>query len=209
LKRRPPRLEPRARVVVYCEGKVTEPCYIEDFRREEKSQLVQVIVYPRGESPKTLVETAASEKKEAQRLARRQGDAYLKYDEVWCVFDVDEHPRLPDAIQQACDNGINLAISNPCFELWALLHYREQTAYLERHKAQSLLRQHLPNYHKCLPFEEMHEYYEIAVQRARTLKRRREEAADVGGNPSTGVYRLTEQIRKLGQDAQLSQIRRE
>jgi hypothetical protein len=30
---------------------------------------------------------------------------------VWCVFDVDIHPNLPEAKQQARDNGLSLAIS--------------------------------------------------------------------------------------------------
>ena len=28
----------------------------------------------------------------------------------------------------ARDNGIRVAISNPCFELWLVLHYAQQTA---------------------------------------------------------------------------------
>lgn len=35
-----------------------------------------------------------------------------------------------------------------------------------------------------------------AVQRAEELERRREDVDDPGGNPSTGVHRLTERIRE-------------
>ena len=76
--------------------------------------------------PKTLVERAVAMKREAALEAKRKKDENLKYDQVWCVFDIDEHPFVPEAKQQARDNGIEVAISNPCFELWALLHFRDQ-----------------------------------------------------------------------------------
>jgi hypothetical protein len=54
-------------------------------------------------------------------------------DEVWCVFDVDEHPKLAEARDQANANGIQLAVSNPCFELWLLLHFQEHRAHAGGH----------------------------------------------------------------------------
>jgi hypothetical protein len=36
---------------------------------------------------------------------------------VWCVFDIDEHPVIPEAKDQAPANRIELTISNPYFEL--------------------------------------------------------------------------------------------
>ena len=75
-------------------------------------------ISPGGE-PKALVQRAVEKKKDAERLARSQKDSNLRYDQVWCVFDIDEHRLIPEAKQQAVANGIELAISNPCFELWA------------------------------------------------------------------------------------------
>lgn len=103
-------------------------------------------------SPRLLVERAAAKKREAQRDAKSRRDEFLAYDEVWCVFDVDEHPHLHDARQQARDNGIDLAVSNPCFELWALLHFQDHTAHIERADARRRLKRHLPGYEKALPF---------------------------------------------------------
>jgi len=89
-------------------------------------------------------------------------------------------------------------VSNPCFELWALLHFQDQTAYLVREKVRSLLKKHLPGYRKSLPFDRLRPAYEDAVRRAVHLDRRCEERECPGDNPSTGVYRLTERIRKEG-----------
>jgi hypothetical protein len=198
LSRRRPQREPRLRILILCEGSRTEPGYFRAFRAELRNRLVEIEVDDRGGVPKTLVERTAARKKEAEREARSARDRYLAYDEVWCVFDIDEHPLLPDALQQARDNRIHLAVSNPCFELWALLHFQDQSSYLHRHAVQSRLRHHLPGYDKDLPFARIHPAYDQAVERARELDRRCETAGNPGDNPSTGVHILTELIRLGG-----------
>jgi hypothetical protein len=179
---------------VICEGEVTEPSYFNALRTELRNPLIEIEIEGRGEGPKSLVERAVLRKKESDRYARRERQAQV-YDEIWCVFDVDEHAKLADARQQARDNGIELAVSNPCFELWALLHFQSQTAYLERQAARSRLKTHLPGYDKDLPFARLQAGYEEAVRRAAHLERRCEDRGCPGDNPSTGVHRLTERIR--------------
>ncbi|HVT15348.1 MAG TPA: RloB family protein [Thermoanaerobaculia bacterium] len=197
LRRRKPQREPRHRILIVCEGKRTEPGYFDALRVKFRA-VVDLEVEPGGATPKKLVELALARKKEAKRAARSQRDRFLRYDEVWCVFDTDEHPYLADARQQALTHGIDLAVSNPCFELWALLHFQEQSAYLGRQAARARLKSHLPHYQKALPFEKLDPRYTTAVIRARELDRRCEEAGCPGDNPSTGVYRLTECIRAGG-----------
>jgi hypothetical protein len=195
LKRRRPRREPRPRILIVCEGRRTEPKYFDALRIKFRA-VVEVTVEPAGPTPKPLVERAVKMKEEAERDARAQRDSFLQYDEVWCVFDIDQHPYLPDARQHAQANGISLAISNPCFELCALLHFQEQSGFLNGRTARARLKKHLPRYDKVLPFESLDPHYLIAVTRAQHLDRRCEEAGCPGGNPSTGVYRLTERIRE-------------
>ena len=55
---------------------------------------------------------------------------------IWCVFDFDEHPNLSQAITEAAQSGIDVAVSNPCFELWLVLHLQDQTAYTTRRAVQ-------------------------------------------------------------------------
>jgi hypothetical protein len=45
------------------------------------------------------------------------------------MFDRDEHPNFARAIDLADRHGIKLAMSNPCLELWFILHFEDQTAY--------------------------------------------------------------------------------
>jgi hypothetical protein len=195
LRRRGAVREPKRRFLIVCEGSRTEPLYFRALSREFRNQLVEIEIEGQGQAPKSLVERAAARKKEAEREARSRRDLFLRFDEVWCVFDVDEHLNIAEARQQARDNGIQVAISNPRFELWVLLHFQEQSAFLDRSRACSLLRKHLPGYEKILPFESIKAQYGAAVGRARNLDQRCESAGCPGDNPSTGVYRLTEDIR--------------
>lgn len=198
LSRRRASIEPRRRILVLCEGEETEPAYLAALSAEFRHPLVEIQVEGYGEDPKSLVERAVERKRQAERESRRRRDPGLPFDAIWCVFDVDDHTRLADARQQAQAHGIRLAISNPCFELWALLHFQEQTAFLNREKVRGSLKKHLPEYRKSLQFDRLWPGYEEAVQRAENLDRRCEERGCPGDNPSTGVYVLTERIRTDG-----------
>jgi hypothetical protein len=195
---------------VCCEGEVTEPSYFNALKAELRIRLVHVEVVGgdvSGSNPKTLVDYAVERKEQAERDARGEKDDNLKYDEVWCVFDVDAHEHIPEAKQKAGTNEINLAISNPCFELWLLLHFQDQRAYIERHQAQSACRAHMPLYDKEVPFELVYPHYQSAVQRAVELEHWQETRGCAGENPSTGVHRLTERIMELSRDEQLKKHR--
>jgi RloB-like protein len=194
LRRRHPRLRPRLRLLILCEGRVTEPMYFRDFRIDTRNQLIEIEVVPACGVPKTLVEYAVERKKDAERRAKSERDIFLRYDEVWCVFDVDEHPNLPEAKQQARDNGLQVAVSNPCFELWLLLHFQDQFAEHDRHHIQGLCANHIPGYEKEVPYRLIKDRYPDAVRRAVALDAMQRRRDAPGGNPSTGVYHLTESI---------------
>jgi hypothetical protein len=151
-----------------------------------------------------LVCAAAALRDRAAERARREGDDNLTYDEVWCVFDVDEHARVMQAQRLAAQEEVRIAVSNPCFELWLLLHFREQTGHLDPRRTASLLQNHLRVYEKHVRFVEFAPGYEPAVRRAESLDAQHARVGSQGGNPSTGVYRLTERIRQLGKAARMS-----
>lgn len=190
------KIAPKSRILVVAEGEVTEPEYLRGFVREQRTTLVEVVVAKKHGVPKTVVEEAKRLRNEAQAEAKRQRDEHLAFDEVWCVFDVDEHPHIPEAREMANKNEIELAISNPNFEIWLLLHFRDSPGPQTRHTIPKMLRKFLPNYEKHLKYEDFSPYYAKAVERAARLD------MSVGNapppNPSTGVYQLTERIRDLG-----------
>jgi hypothetical protein len=145
-----------------------------------------------------LVQRAVELKNAAKKDAKSRRDDNLLYDDIWCVFDIDEHPAVPDAKQQARDNEIELAISNPCFELWILLHFRDRRAHTDRAVVQRECSKYLPDYEKAVPFAKLHPYYDDAVQRAVALDAWQQSRGRGGSNPSTGVHKLTEKIKSFG-----------
>jgi hypothetical protein len=193
LTRRKPRREPLPRILIVCEGIRTEKGYFQWLGRAERIP----IEISAGGTPKALVGKAVKRKGEADADGRRFGDPNLRFDEVWCVFDVDEHPYLSEAKRQAAANQIEVAISNPCFELRVLLHFREQTAHVERSKVRRACQEILPGYEKNLPCDKLLPGYPEALRRAKNLEKTNQAMNRPNGNPSSGVFVLVERIKSF------------
>lgn len=156
IKRRGPTRQPKVRILVVCEGKKTEPTYLRQLQHHVRNPRIHI--EPQGPAgvPLSVVETAISEKRLAEDRAKRERDENLRWDQVWAVFDMDDHPNVDEARQLASANEISLAVSNPCFELWALLHFVDQRAHIERSNLRAELKKHLPTYDKQLDFAKVH-----------------------------------------------------
>lgn len=125
----------RKTVVVFCEGEASEPDYINGLKRlasiRENAAIDIEVATERG-VPLTLVQLATD---------RSTDD---EVDECWCIFDVEwpkNHPNLKRAMAIAADHGVRLVVSNPCFELWLILHFEDQTAFMATHEAERRSRQ--------------------------------------------------------------------
>lgn len=200
LQRRGPTRDPLPFILVVCEGKVTERQYINGFKIAHGVTTVRLDVRSPGGDPLALVERAIELRDASLGEAKRSRDENLAYDQAWCVMDVDEHPRLNEARVLAARSGIELAVSNPCFELWLLLHFADQTGHLSCNAAIASLRRHLSSYDKHLRFSDLADGYEDAVRRANALGKNQ---AAAGRNPSTSVHDLMECIRQNGRSARL------
>jgi hypothetical protein len=188
--------ERKKRFLLYCEGLETEPSYFRGLMRFLRSTLVEIEIGEGQRDPKGLVELAKARREDARRAAKKEKDVSLLYDEVWCVFDVDRHTRLPDAIQQAAALSIDLAISNPCFELWLLIHFQEQWAYIDCDRAQSAVRKYMSGYEKVVDYSLISGRGAAAINRAVTMERRAMDAGDKIGNPTTAMWRLVSELCK-------------
>jgi hypothetical protein len=193
--RRPPFRDPLPRILIVSEGKNTEPEYFKGFAKFCHNSRVTVEIAPEHGVPKTVVEVARNRKKEAEKKASREKDENIAYEEVWCVFDIDEHPQVGEAKEMARDNNIQLAISNPCIELWLLLHFRENPGMQSRDKIKSMLIEHVPGYDKHVDYATYAIGYPEALRRAEQMDCAAKDAHEVGRNPTTNVYELTESIR--------------
>jgi hypothetical protein len=187
LRRRTASRPERKTVLIFCEGEASEPDYINAVKRlpqVQRNVAVNIEIDPGQGVPLTLVERAA---------ARMKADAEI--DECWCVFDVEwprHHPNLERAFQIAKANGIHLAVSNPCFELWLILHFRDQTAFLDNRAAESLSKSLDGRAKKRIDGAKYLPLRADASRRAASLvsQHHRNQTAFPDDNPSSTMYQL-------------------
>lgn len=195
--RRPSSAAQRFQILVFAEGIRTEVGYINHWLRANRDRVIVRFAQNQGSSPITLVENAITQKKSDLREARKgRGDAF---DEYWCVFDVDEHPRLPEALALAAANEIKVALSSPCLEAWFLIHFEPQTANISKDEAQHRAKEIL----KCdkvlslTALALLDDRYEAAKVHAQALDNKHlGDGASQPWNPCTNMWELIETIRK-------------
>lgn len=188
--------EQERRFLIYVEGENTERIYLQGLRRELRRHPITVKLGPKHGEPKGLVRAA---RKHAQRVA---GDPAEVFDEVWCVMDVEapqQAPGLEEALAEARKWGIRCALSNPCFELWLILHFQDQAGHLTSAQAQTRLAGLLPGYSatngKSFSYEAVREHRGRAVLSARTLSdRHRCPGEACRENPCTSVTGLLDAL---------------
>ena len=187
----------RPALLVFTEGEKTEPQYLTPWLRQHRAS-VTVEIDRRHGTPMTLVSMAIDAQSAAAKDERRgRGTAPSG---IWCVFDRDEHPLVEEAKALAATNGILVAFSNPCFELWLLLHYQDQIGWLERDRAQSLFKTaaSLRKYKQLPPeiTDHLMQHNDEAADRARRLDQLHSgNGSPEGENPSSSVWRLIDAIR--------------
>ena len=205
LKRKNPRLEPKRRFILFCEGENTETEYFKAIRRICSSTLIAVETHGGVGVPYTIAEKAIEKAKSLGLTpkSRRKKDSYEERDEVWAVFDRDEHHRFNEAVMKCEQQKVGVARSNPCFELWLILHEQDYDRAEDRHamqKALAKLRQEYdPDGSKTPDCDDLVKRVEKAERHAERGLRNRETGGDPYGNPSTTVGRLTHAIREADQ----------
>lgn len=197
--RRPPRQGVRKRSFhVFVEGARTEPQYLTYWWRLHRDRVALAIDDFHG-GPAQLVERAIAFRK-TELAAERKGQG-ARVDEVWCVFDIDEHLDVGRAVAAAIQGGINVAVSNPCIEVWFVWHYQDQSAHIHRHDAQRASRT-LIQCEKTLTthaLDGLRGRYDDA--RARALAMEIEHARNrlaMDSNPSSSMWKLVDAIRSSG-----------
>lgn len=202
LARKKGKIEPKFKIFAFCEGLNTEPKFIEDFSRENSNGLVTVTIVGAAGSPFKIVSTAVKKKEELDEIAASSGDSLDEKFEVWAVFDKDEHPKIPEAFQKAKANNIHVAYSNPCFEIWPILYFKNQTAPIHRHKLQSDLGKLIPNYNKKgskeISYSDLPNEYAKAKSKAIALQNDHVAIGTPLGNPYTDVFMLFDKIIQNG-----------
>ena len=115
-------------VVVASEGKDTERIYFKALAKEYANPRVHVHVLERSEDEKN--------NSSPEHVLKQLNDYKTQYaleadDELWLVVDKDSWTDgMLSRVAAVCakDAAMNMALSNPCFELWLLLHLEDATS---------------------------------------------------------------------------------
>ena len=206
LRRRAPVYEPKPGFVLFCEGKNTEPAYFSAIRRACSSVVMEI---NRGVGVPMTVATRAVDHARKNGLApesRKRKDSFETNDQVWAVFDHDDHPQFKESVELCERNGVGVAWSNPCFELWLILHERDYAVPGVCRDVQKALKDLHPEYDrrgaKIPDCDDMVGRVEDAERRgAMLLSEREKDGSAPFGNPSTTVGRLTRVIREADRRA--------
>ncbi len=186
--------------VISVEGEKTEPGYFRMFSDSPWIQLV-VIKPKNGESsPEYILERLKDS-------IRPDGANHL--DQYWFVCDVDDHSNLIETIQKIkthnalknSGNKIEIAISNPRFEVWLALHSSKIDVKIPKYidllknDPESIIKEFAENYNKKID-QACKNYLFLrkvkAIENAEKLDSKKNE--DIPISPGTRVYKLVKEI---------------
>jgi hypothetical protein len=182
---------PASILTIVCEGKKTEPIYFEDIRKLYKLSTLRLSIIPNQGAPISIVNRALKEKKHSS-----------KDDSIWCVFDVEvlsKNPSFSRAVKLARTNNINLAISNPSFEFWFLLHFEKtDRPFSNADEIIEYLKNYMPEYDKGKSvFNELENNTKLAVSNVSNIRNNSVDKWTNFPNPSTSVDILVTEILSL------------
>jgi hypothetical protein len=188
--------DPLPKLLIVCEGEVTEPTYFHGVRRTRRVPKERLVIHEAAGAPWTIVTTAIDLKAENDHMNDRDG--ITVEDHVWAVFDCDRHPRLAEAMALATSNGVHVGFSNPSFELFLLYHYQSLERSEERNRVSSLLKRHIPTYNKAFDYdaEGMATRYPEARTRCAVVNGRSELVAGVPRSPYCSVFELIDYLKR-------------
>lgn len=186
---------------IFCEGSKTEPNYIEHYKD----------LFCVGKSASIVVEktdktTPVQLVEEAIRLKNSAGSCAI--DEFWVVYDRESPAKYDEKLHQnarvkAEANGINVVLSNVCFEVWLLLHFQPTCAACntcDELIARKDFKKYFPSYEKGGKCDMSPDQITTARKNAVALNKRTIDAANKNWNvpsmwnPYTDVYRLLDAI---------------
>ena len=173
-------------IVIASEGKDTERIYFQALASEYANPRVHVHILERGEDE----QNNSSPEHVLKQLNDYKRDYSLEEDdELWLVIDKDRwtEAMLSHVAAECAQNDfMHMALSNPCFELWLLLHLVDATSLTSEEQEQWMkndrssrrtdpylkvrLRQAMGSYNESnYDAQILIPHVEIAIERARAL----------------------------------------
>lgn len=179
----------RKMFVLVTEGRKTESQYFEIFKDRNLAVHIEFLKKKGDSAPPQVLE-------KMRNYLKRRG--LKNSDEAWIVVDKDQWTdnqlsRLHEWAQEADNYG--LALSNPKFEFWLLLHFENGKGVSNSRTCSQRLERFIPGYDKDINARKISEdMIKKAIERAR--KRDTPACRDWPRNTGTTVYRLVENILK-------------
>ncbi len=177
-------------VVIACEDKYAVEQYFAKFH----TQRVQFVVLPTENGCSSPPDVLSRLNEFKEREATEEGDHF------WICIDADHWAKsnhiqnLRIVLQECRRKNYGVAISNPCFELWLLLHFDDCSTQPPATAAEALasLCRVTPGYQKnrCDRLAIEAEHVRLAVTRAKSMDTSPDEI--LPSYPVTRVYRLIE-----------------
>lgn len=196
------------RILIVSEGSKTEPNYFQEIRAEYRLHSANVEVQPGalGTEPLQVVDYA---RELFENGDRHKGIRPRVFEQVYAVFDRDDHRTYHNALERAraldgrLRNDLKRPVkfaaipSRPSFEFWLLLHFEDVRHLIHRDEAMQRLKRYLPDYEKGCgkAFAETKPGLQSAIGRARALVQRVDPADD--REPYTGIVDLVELLINL------------
>ncbi len=198
------------KIVIYTEGNVTEPAYLNDWIRDfalknnlnpNKVKMWFEIVPSDDESEPLKV---------VNNLIINESPKSSELDIFYVVFDEDDRSskgkdkeNYQKAFQTADSNNVNVICSNRSVELWAVLHFSDATPMTQR-DLEKELKKFMPQYNsgknKRFDFAIMATQgsEDKAIKRAKALRKNNEKTSgDWKVRPSTNFDELIEAMKKF------------
>lgn len=195
--------KPNKLIFIFTEGEKTEVNYFESKKEEVAKRIrkrnIQIKIKGKGFNTLSLVDFAID-------FMSREGE---ENDECWVVFDKDNFEKdFENAIKKAEANGIVVAYSNECFELWFLLHFCFMTSAWKCKEYEEKLTKELKKItgdKKAVYSKSMDNMYSLiksmetkAIKHAKKiLEIQEKEKSITKKNPSTTVFLLVERLNSL------------
>ena len=187
---------PKRIILISVEGKnKTEKIYFYNFQGKDKDY--RIVFVPGNETdPVNLVKQAIK--------SIKTNNLSLEYDRVFCILDTDNDvnkiTKIKEAIKLAEEKNVKLITSNPCIELWFLLHYNYFSKMMNSDDALKQLKKLNPKYDKNFNiYLDIKDKTLIAIKRAKKLEQQQRQNGSnelFTLNPQTEVYKIIEELQK-------------
>ena len=194
--------KPKPLIILVAEGRnVTETLYFRQFQRQHAAYNIKVL------TPGSITDPEGMLKKIEGFWHKNEMDQD-KGDLGFIVLDLDCDEEKANLIKKL-EAGSKIAqfiVSNPCFEIWYILHFKYTThVYASGAEVIRDLKNYINNYEKNRDVSgALSDKMETAIENAKRLEGYFEELGykwpSVEGNPRTDVPLIIKSIRELGGD---------